>query len=119
MRAGTIFLEFALSDTSAQQSGYGQRKYDWGRKQVCWDVAALASPTPKQVVDSKNKSIALVTSLLPTKVQFLMVTRLCVSCDADICAQPHRDGPADRAKHLLAHPRPNEGAGVSCAASTI
>ena len=33
-RAGSMFFEFAPSDQSGAQSGFGERRYEWGKKQV-------------------------------------------------------------------------------------
>lgn len=33
-RAGSMFFEFAPSDQSGAQSGFGERRYEWGKKQT-------------------------------------------------------------------------------------
>lgn len=34
LRAGTMFMEFAAADQSSAQNGFGERRYDWAKKQT-------------------------------------------------------------------------------------
>lgn len=76
LRAGSMFMEFAAADQSSTQSGFGERRYDWAKKQV--DIRHSGDCTMQSFWDSPPNL---------DWVEYTDHSRLAIL--ADVCTQPH------------------------------